>query len=493
MLVRRPQPPTSNGLLPEARHLILPRGIQSSGFPSVRETCRAIGIEFDRWQQDLNRCLLAKDAQGLHAADTAVLSIARQVGKTYNVGAVAFAKCIGTPGLTVVWTAHRFKVARESFNEMRGWAKGRKLTPHVDYDDITTGAGNECIPFRNGSRIVFAARERGAIRGFTKVGMLVLDEAQILTEVALSDLVPTTNQAPNPLIVLMGTPPKPTDPSEVFVRLRQEALTGDSDDVLYVEISADPDADPDDRAQWRKANPSYPSRTPARAILRLKKLLSPDDFLREGLGIWPDDSARKWLVIPEQSWRRRQVTRFKLADPVALGVDVTPDRSWSAIGAAGRRTAGGRGVELVEHRPGEGWVIPRLAELAERHRPCVVVTSDRALRDKAQQAGLEVHLAGAGDMASAAAMLFDGVAGSTPDVHHLGGACPVCVDDGGVPRLCLDDAVAGASKRPIGDAWAWDRRSPATDICPLVGVSLALWGLATPRVHVARHAPFALT
>jgi hypothetical protein len=39
-------------------------------------------------------------------------------------------------------------------------------------------------------------------------------------------------------------------------------------------------------AQWAKANPSYPKRTPKKAILRLRKLLSLDDFMREALGIW---------------------------------------------------------------------------------------------------------------------------------------------------------------------------------------------------------------
>jgi len=98
---------------------------------------------------------------------------------------------------------------------MRAWAKSPLLVPHIDYDDITTGAGNECIPFRNGSRIVFAARERGSVRGFTKVRRLVLDEGQILTELALSDLVPTMNQAPNPQLILMCTPPKPPHPGQM--------------------------------------------------------------------------------------------------------------------------------------------------------------------------------------------------------------------------------------------------------------------------------------
>jgi hypothetical protein len=100
------------------------------------------------------------------------------------------------------------------------------------------------IEFRNGSRILFGARERGFGRGIPKIGVVVLDEAQILGQNAIDDMIPATNQAENPLIFYIGTPPKPSDPSEVFVNLRQEAIDGESDDTLYIEFSADPDAEP---------------------------------------------------------------------------------------------------------------------------------------------------------------------------------------------------------------------------------------------------------
>ena len=227
---------------------MLPTGITSTGFPAIEATAAEMGIHFDLWQQELNRAILAKSANGDYAADTVVMSIGRQVGKTFNVGRVVFADSIVTPGTTTIWTAHRFKVSRETFDELRGLARSPLLAPHIDYDAITTAAGNECIPFRNGSRILFAARERGAIRGFSKVRRLVLDEAQILTEAAMSDMAPTTNHATNPQVILMGTPPKPTDPCEVFTDLRRTALEGDAESLLYVEFSADPAADLDDRA-----------------------------------------------------------------------------------------------------------------------------------------------------------------------------------------------------------------------------------------------------
>ena len=40
----------------------------------------------------------------------------------------------------------------------------------------------------------------------------------------------------------------------------------------------------------------------------------------------------------------------------------------------------------------------------------------------------------------------------------------------------LSDAVTGATKRRVGEAWAWSRRGHA-DISPLVAATLARWGV----------------
>jgi len=40
----------------------------------------------------------------------------------------------------------------------------------------------------------------------------------------------------------------------------------------------------------------------------------------------------------------------------------------------------------------------------------------------------------------------------------------------------LNQAVSAARKRPLGDAWAWARKSGG-DISPLVAVTLSHWGL----------------
>jgi hypothetical protein len=483
-LVERPEPPTRPGLLSEATHVVLPAGIVSTGFPATDATCRKIGIVFDPWQADLNKCLLAKDAAGLYAADTVALSIPRQVGKTFDVGGVVFADSIIHPGTTTVWTAHRFKVARESFNEMRGWATSSLLRQHIDPDEITTAAGNECIPFRNGSRIVFAARERGAIRGFTRVRRLVLDEAQILTEHALSDLAPTQNQAVNPQMIFMGTPPKPTDPGEVFNRLRTEALDGSSEGVLYVEFSAPKDADLDDRSAWRTANPSYPQRTPERAILRLRKLLSDDDFRREALGIW-SDHHNQWRTIPEATWMDLVERHPQMPERLAFGVQVDYRRRCTAIAAAGFRPDGTVLVTMVAYQPGTEWVVSRLARLKEKHRPIAIAVQDKGptgslIDDMAKveilpSADPERPLRGdlavpwADDVADAFGKFVDAI--NQRRLFHT--------DD--VP---LNLAVADADTRQLSGALAWDFKGK-TDCSPLLACTFAYWALVTRHELVA--------
>lgn len=453
-----------------ARHFVKPEGIVSTGFPAVQGVCREIRLHFDPWQVELNRAILAKNALGLYAADTVVISIPRQVGKTWNVGALVFADAIINPGSTTVWTAHRFKVARETFNELRALALSPALAAHIDPDDIYTAAGNESITFRNGSRIVFAARERGAIRGFTKVRRLVLDEGQILTDAALSDLAPTMNQATNPQIIIMGTPPRPNDPGEVFTRLRTEALEGSSEGVLYVEYSAPPDLDLDDDAALRIANASYPSRTSRQALERLRKLLSDEDFGREVLGRW--DEASHSRVISAQTWAALATSAPPAQDvpPTALAVDMSHDRAIAIAGCW--RDEDAFYVELLAFDQAHDTLgaVEWLVERAGRRIPVVIDSMSPAasMIPALKLRKVKVIVGNAADM---------------------GKACGGIYDDATSGRLRhgdqdqLNSALAGAKKRAIGQAggWGWDRKDPDVNISPLVAATLARFGASVTK------------
>ncbi|MGY2019389.1 terminase [Nocardia gipuzkoensis] len=449
-----------------ARHVITPKGIVSTGWPSVRDTCAGLGLGFDGWQDGAGRLILAKRADGLYAADTVVISIPRQVGKTYLVGAIVFALCIICPGLTVVWTAHRFKTAREVFSTMQGLARRRSMAAHVER--VFRGAGDESILFRNGSRILFGARERGFGRGFSKVDVLVLDEGQILTEAAMDDMTPATNVSANPLILIVGTPPKPTDPGEVFTMLRQEALDGESDDTLYIELSADRGCDPKDREQWSKANPSYPHRTSERAMLRMLKNLTESSFVREALGIW-DEINRHRAVVKASQWAELEdIGPEDGSRPTALGVDMSHAGEISVAAC----WMPGETAHLEEVWAGldQDAAVDWVAKRAGRRMPVVIDSQSpaAAMIPALRARGCRVIQSTAGDMAKGCGLFLSKTKRSR--ITHAG-------------QKAVDDALEGGRQRPIGTAggWGWDRRDESVNIAPIVAVTLALLGAATVK------------
>src|SRR5699024_6087496 len=115
-----------------------------------------------------------------------------------------------------------------TFRSIQGFVKRKKVAPYLAADGgIRTANGEQEIKFRNGSIIMFGAREQGFGRGFEEVDIEVFDEAQILTEKALEDMVAATNQTRHPhgaLLFYMGTPPRPEDNGEAFTLRRQKAL-----------------------------------------------------------------------------------------------------------------------------------------------------------------------------------------------------------------------------------------------------------------------------
>lgn len=443
-----------------ARHVVVPSGVVSTGWPAVRDTCAGFGVSFDAWQDGAGRVILAKREDGKYACSIGgvVMSIPRQVGKTFLIGAIVFALCLLFPGTTVLWTAHRLRTANETFTKMQSFGRRKKVKPHIA--KVVLGSGDEEIVFHNGSRILFGARERGFGRGFDNVDVEVFDEAQILTENAIDDMVPATNTATNPLLIFVGTPPKPSDPSAVFTAKRDAALAGTDEDTAYIEFSADRDCDPDDRAEWVKANPSYPGRTPGSAMLRMKKNMSAESFVREGLGVWdPPAMSRVW---PPGVWET--VAAGDVPQPehgLVFSVAVNAERSaavvgWASAGGTCGLVQDGKGVA---RRAGVGWVVADLVRIAKPRNALVACSSqDGSLLLALEQAGLKVHPVTPAESRAGCVWMYDAVIERKVVVQK---------------HPDLTGAVASAVKKPSGDGFVWDRR--AGDVAALVAVTDAAY------------------
>ena len=486
--------PSERKLSEVARHVVYPKGIATTAWPRVVAQCRAMGVEFDEWQHGIGRLALGKLKNGKYAATVGgvVLSIPRQVGKTFLVGMIIIALCILHPNLTVLWTAHRTRTSTMTFTTMQGMVRKKKIRVHLKLDrsdGIRSTNGEQEIRFKNGSRIMFGAREAGFGRGFDSVDVEVFDEAQILTEKALEDMIPASNATKQPtgaLLFFMGTPPRPSDPGEEFTNRRDRALkvkpleqvVGVGGKGVYVEFSADVDADPDDLNQIGKANPSFPHRTPVESVERMRENLTDDDsFRREAMGIW--DPADTPQVIDADSWGLILDESSMAIDRLTLAVDVDPERKHATVALAGMRADGTWHVEIDEQRAGVGWIPAWVEKRAQANRLHAVVVDEMSGlvqtkngRHFLGDTRIQVTLAAAEgrDMAIASGKFFDAV--MSQEVRHVG-------------QKQLDVALSVARKRPLAGAWAWNRKDATSDITPIVAVTLALWGARRENVKRA--------
>ena len=73
-----------------ASQLVIPEGIETTGWPAVAERLEVMGYPFDEWQAGVGAVALGKRKDGLYAAggSAVVLSIPRQVGETYLVAGI---------------------------------------------------------------------------------------------------------------------------------------------------------------------------------------------------------------------------------------------------------------------------------------------------------------------------------------------------------------------------------------------------------------------
>jgi len=462
--------PSSPRLSEVARHVVMPDGIVTTGWPRVEAKGAELGIVYDDWQKGAGRIALGRRDDGKYAATVGGVtwSIPRQVGKTFLVGSMLLILCALFPGLKVLWTAHRLRTSTMTFQSMQGMARRKKIAPLIAH--IRTANGEQEIAFHNGSRILFGAREQGFGRGFDEIDIEVFDEAQILTEKALEDMVPATNQARHPhgaLLFYIGTPPRPSDPGEVFTNRRTKAIGGKTHDAAYLEFSADEDAELDDRRQWAKANPSYPKRTPLESMLRMRENLGSDEaWRREALGIW--DPLTSSTVFAPGAWENCSSDETFGGPIGALGLAVSVDSRHAAVVGAvqlGDQVV----VKPLRYGAGTAWVVDELKVLQSQHRVPVVVDGKgpaSPLLPHLKRRGVRHHVAVLEDVLNACAQIDTLVTERRLEHGHY-------------PEL--DAAVAGAVKRPVIDRWAWGRRKSVVDVSPLEAASLAAWWASRPK------------
>lgn len=433
------------------------------------------------WQQQVADVALEVNADGSYFYRTVIITVQRQSGKTTLLGPVNLHRCLTVQDARAWLTAQRRQDARDTWLDIATRA-GRSPLGSLMSTRRSNGSEALTFPATGGTFRIFAPTE-DALHGKTN-HLVAVDECWAFDApqgLALEQAILPTFTVTGGQLWLVSTAGHADSAwlRSYVERGRAAVEAGRTDGVAYFEWSlADDDVDEvagglaDDAssaARQRAFDLVLAAHPAAGLTLRLDALeqaadaMSPGDFLRAYANRWTRTAD---AVFAAHLWSACRAPAWPVPEPgtVALAFDVAVDRSDAAIAAGWRATPDGPlRVDLVEHRPGGGWLAGRLAELATRWRAPVAADPFGPagdIVDELRRAGVEIIEIKARDYAAACAAFLAAVTDGR--LQHPGSPG-------------LDAAVAAAATRRLGDAWAWSRRSSAASISPLIAATLAGW------------------
>lgn len=505
-------PSDSSGLLGHQRPRIqlLPPSVGSLG-REVVELAALAGLILDPWQAWFieQACAVREETffnkytneyQRMWAAKEVGLMVSRQNGKGSILEARELAGLFLLGERTIVHSAHQFDTSKEHFLRILELLEG---VPDFDreIDKVTRSHGDEGVVLKSGQRLRFRTRTKGGGRGWSP-DFIAMDEAMYLGPDQIGALMPSLSARPNPQIWYTGS--AGDKDSTQFGKVRNRAVKGNrvqnprtgewtrvpDPALFYAEWSIDacdqlclPDCDehdrPDSVESYAKANPGLGIRITVDHVQMEQRSMDESTFLQErcGVGDWPVEGDQ-WAVIAEEAWKARidEASEIKNNSIKVLGVDTSPNREFSSIAVCGENLEGLLHVEItsdefrLDHRPDAKWLVPRIKEIWGRVSPDAVIIDRRspagAYIDELIAAGIGVIVPSTSEVGDGCGSFVSGVQprkGEVADIVHI-------------DQRDLNEAVAGADKRPVGDKWGWAKRSSATDITPLVAATLAAWG-----------------
>lgn len=397
------------------------------------------------------------------------LTVPRQSGKSTLLLAVIVQRAIGAMATKepqhIAYTAQTALDARSKWqNDFLPMIIGSPLRSEMGVPRRSNGS--ESVRFRKtGSFWEIVAPTETSGHGKT-LDLPILDEAFGIPDSRVEQaLKPTTLTRPEPQYWVVSTAGRPETSPYLWGKVedgRAQAVAGVDRGVAYFEWSAPEDALASDEATWEACMPALGFTVDPERIRDHYNSMDEPEFRRAYLNQWFAPASD--TAIPMVSWNACQDMGSRIVLGKVWAVDVSMDRAWSSVAVAGYRADGVSHVELVDRRPGTDWLPGRVADLRAAHGGGLVV-------DPGGPAGSllvafdAAETVTARDHAQACGQLFDAVV--TGQVRHLG-------------QPELDAALAGATKRSLGDAWAWARQHSSVDISPLVAVTLARWALVRP-------------
>lgn len=225
----------------------------SKGFEAVEFAQSVLGIELLPWQRYFLIHCLELRPDGMFRFRKVICLVARQNGKTTICKILALWFLYVRGSKLVLGAAQALNIAREAWQGAVDLAKEHdELDDEID--NVRYANGEQCLKLISGGRYMITAATRGAGRGLSVDGLLLLDELREQRDwAAWGALSKTVNAKPQALIV--GISNQGDDESVVLNSLRSSALKESDPRTGIFEWSAPPSARLDDPQAWAMANP----------------------------------------------------------------------------------------------------------------------------------------------------------------------------------------------------------------------------------------------
>jgi hypothetical protein len=343
--------PPDNAVWPRLMTVPHPRAVGSLGAEFIAWTEERTGRDLRWWQRLVATRLLEVDAAERLVWETLVLSMARQLGKSWLLRELCLWRIhqgerYGEPQ-DVLHTGKDLAICKEVQRPARIWAKAR---PDV-YRVREVNGQEEIELLADGSRWMLRAKE--AVYGYA-VSCAAADEAWKVRPSSVDEgLTPTMAEREQPQLYLVSTAHRLA--TSLMLGRRQSALEqldlGDGD--LIIEWSAPQGAELDDMDAWKLASPHW---TPHRQRQIGKQLQA----LQSGEIEDPEEPD------PEESFRAQWLNQWprKLAVPTGKSERLLPEGLWDELAELGLASDGAVWV-AVEDDFGMGAAVAAVARLAD--------------------------------------------------------------------------------------------------------------------------------
>ena len=406
---------------------------------------------------------------GRYAYSDVFVKVPRQAGKTLLVGVVAEHRCLSIRDARVWFTA---QTGRDAGDWMRD-----EHAPLLEAAPALAGrwvkrmsAGAEAIRWPSlGSMFRMFPPQRDALHG-KQSDLVFLDEAWAHTadtgDMLMTAIGPTQATRPGAQVWVVSAE---GDDASTFLHgwsdraeAAVEADTGRGLCVISYGVPAGLDAtDPEIAARY---HPAVGHTIDAAFLVDELGRMGPAAFARS---YGNRRTGARSAVIEPAVWAG--LVRPIAPPParrVSLGFDVDPDSATASLAAAWRDAAGRMRVQLRAHGPGVLWLSEAVDEHYLRWSPdCLAYDPGGpagAAADRLARAGRALMPLSGREYAAACAAFVDTVRAGT--IAHDGAGH-------------VADAIAAADRRPVGDAWIWDRRRAGVPLSPLIALTAAVWAV----------------